>query len=235
MDVDIARVAKREPGMNPVEVMTSESQERMLAIVTPANSTPCSRSARGGRSARRSSARHRHRGFRVFDGLFDAVACRAEPSPPRGDAAPAASSDRLPIADLPVESLGDGPVYNRPAVRPDLDDRQVADPAPVLAARFPSGTDLSRELLALLASPTIADKSWVWRQYDHQLFLNTVAGPGSDAAVLRLKGTAVPRAHDRRCRTVFRARPAVGAQLTVMEAARNVACVGGVSPRAGTA
>ena len=44
-------------------------------------------------------------------------------------------------------------------------------------------------MLALLATPTIADKSWVWRQYDHQLFLNTIAGPGADAAVLRLKET----------------------------------------------
>ena len=53
-------------------------------------------------------------------------------------------------------------------------------------------------MLALLATPTIADKSWVWRQYDHQLFLNTIAGPGADAAVLRLKETDGPRPHHRR-------------------------------------
>ena len=233
MDVDIARVAKREPGMNPVEVMTSESQERMLAIVTPANLDAvlalCARWEIRATVIGRVTDTAR---FRVFDGLFDAVGVPgANPSAPRGDTAPVASSDRLPIADVPVESLGDGPVYNRPAARPaDLDDRQAADPAPVLAARFPAGTDLSGELLALLASPTIADKSWVWHQYDHQLFLNTVAGPGSDAAVLRLKGTTRALALTTDGAAQFCALdPRVGAQLTVMEAARNVACVGGES------
>ena len=233
MDVDIARVAKREPGMNPVEVMTSESQERMLAIVTPANLDEvlalCERWEIRATVIGRVTDTAR---FRVFDGLFDAVGVPGQnPSAPRGDTAPVASSDRLPIADVPVESLGDGPVYDRPATRPaDLDDRQAADPASVLAARFPPGTDLSGELLALLASPTIADKSWVWRQYDHQLFLNTVAGPGSDAAVLRLKGTHRALALTTDGAAQFCALdPRVGAQLTVMEAARNVACVGGES------
>ncbi len=233
MDVDIARVAKREPGMNPVEVMTSESQERMLAIVTPANLDAVLALCR--RWEIRASVIGRVTDtarFRVFDGLFDAVGVPgANPPAPRSDTTPEVSSDRLPIADVPVESLGDGPVYNRPAARPaDLDARQAADPAPVLAAQFPAGTDLSGELLALLASPTIADTSWVWHQYDHQLFLNTVAGPGSDAAVLRLKGTTRALALTTDGAAQFCALdPRVGAQLTVMEAARNVACVGGES------
>ena len=66
---------------------------------------------------------------------------------------------------------------------------QAADPHAALREKFPSGADLTGELLALLATPTIADKTWVSRQYDHQLFLNTVNGPGSDAAVLRVRGT----------------------------------------------
>ena len=233
MDVDIARIAKREPGMNPVEVMTSESQERMLAIVTPANLDAvldlCARWEIRATVIGRVTDTAR---FRVYDGLFDAVGVPgANPPAPRGDSAPEASSDRLPIADVPVESLGDGPVYNRPAARPtELDARRAADPAPVLAARFPAGADLSAELLALLASPTIADKSWVWHQYDHQLFLNTVAGPGSDAAVLRLKGTTRALALTTDGAAQFCALdPRGGAQLTVLEAARNVACVGGTS------
>ncbi len=117
----------------------------------------------------------------------------------------------------------------RPA---DHDARLADDPAPLLLARFPDGTDLGAELLALLGSPTIADKSWVWRQYDHQLFLNTVVGPGADATVLRLKGTgrAIALSTDGKAR-FCRLEPRTGGRLVVLEAARNVACAG-ADPRA---
>ena len=155
------------------------------------------------------------------------------PEPPRGDVPPDLSSDREPIADVPVESLGDGPVYRRPLGPPsDLAAWKTRDPAIELASRFPSGTDLSPELLALLESPTIADKSWVYRQYDHQLFLNTVVGPGGDATVLRLKGTdrALALTTDGKARFCA-LDPRTGARLAVVEAARNLACVG-AAPRA---
>ena len=157
----------------------------------------------------------------------------ANPAVPPGDASSDVSSDREPIADVPVESLGDGPVYHRPAVAPTgVAQRRAADPAPALADRFPAGTDLSRELLALLEDPTIADKSAVFRQYDHQLFLNTVVGPGGDAAVLRLKGTTRGVALTTDGKARFCALdPRTGARLAVLEAARNLACVG-AEPRA---
>jgi phosphoribosylformylglycinamidine synthase len=235
MDVDIARVAKREPGMNPVEVMTSESQERMLAIVTPDNLDAvlglCARWEIRATVVGRVTDTAR---FRVYEGLFDAAGVPgANPAPAHGDAPTEVSSDRVPMADVPVESLGDGPVYRRAVARPaDYDARRTADPAGLLAARFPRGTDLSAELLALLANPTIADKSAVYRQYDHQLFLNTVVGPGSDAAVLRLKGTRRGLALTTDGKARFCALdPRVGARLAVIEAARNLACVG-AEPRA---
>ncbi|MEX1008575.1 MAG: phosphoribosylformylglycinamidine synthase subunit PurL [Acidimicrobiia bacterium] len=235
MDVDIARVAKREPGMNPVEVMTSESQERMLAIVTPSNLDAvlglCKRWEVRATVIGRVTDTAR---FRVYDGLFDALGVPGgNPTPPRGDAPPEISSDREPIADVPVASLGDGPVYRRPLAPPgDLAARQAADPAPELAKRVPEGTDLSTELLALLGMPTIADKSWVYRQYDHQLFLNTVVGPGADATVLRLKGTNRGLALTTDGNARFCALdPRTGARLAVIEAARNLACVG-AEPRA---
>jgi phosphoribosylformylglycinamidine synthase subunit PurL len=215
MDVDIARVARREPHMTPVEVMTSESQERMLAIVEPVHldallaicdrwevrATVVGEVTEGGR-------------FRVVDGAFD------------GDA-------REALADVPAASLGDGPVYTRPAARPaSQDELNAADPWPVLARCFPDGADLEPELLALLASPTLADKSWVWGQYDHQLFLNTVVGPGADATVLRLRGTSRALALSTDGSAAFcRLDPRVGGRLAVLETARNVACVGAV-PRA---
>jgi phosphoribosylformylglycinamidine synthase len=230
MDVDIARVHRREPGMKAVEVMTSESQERMLAIVAPENLDEvlglCERWEISASVVGRVTGTGR---FRVFDGLFDAIGVAgANPRPPHGDAPPIVSSDAPPLADVPVGSLGEGPVYQRSRARPAaLDAMQADDPWSQLATRFPAGADLSDELLALLASPTIADKSWIWRQYDHQLFLNTVAGPGGDAAVLRLKGTARALALSTDGKGRFcTLDPRTGAQLAVIEAARNVACTG---------
>ncbi|MGQ0802935.1 MAG: phosphoribosylformylglycinamidine synthase subunit PurL [Actinomycetota bacterium] len=230
MDVDAARVHQREPGMTPVEVLTSESQERMLAIVRPRHLDEvlalCDRWEITASVVGRVTDSGR---FRVYNGLFDAVGVPgANPQPPRGDAPTPISSDQTPAADVPVESLGDGPVYGRERHRPaDQDALVAADPAPVLAERFPPGADLSDELLTVLASPTVADKSWVWRQYDHQLFLNTVVGPGGDAAVLRLKGTpkALALSTDGNVR-FCRLDPRTGARLAVLEAARNVACAG---------
>jgi phosphoribosylformylglycinamidine synthase subunit PurL len=235
MDVDLARIAKREPGMNAVEVMTSESQERMLAIVTPENLEPVLELCR--RWEIRASVIGRVTDtarFRVFDGRFDAIGVPgANPTPPRGDAPSPGSSDTAPVADVPVESLGDGPVYDRPVAVPEqLAAVQAADPAIELGRLFPAGSDLSDELLRLLAAPTIADKSWVYRQYDHQLFLNTVVGPGGDATVLRLPDTARALALVTDGKARFCALdPSVGAQLAVVEAARNLACVG-ATPRA---
>jgi phosphoribosylformylglycinamidine synthase len=167
--------------------------------------------------------------FRVFDGSFDALGVPGEnPAPPIGDTAPDVSSDREPVADVPVGSLGDGPLYHRPTERPAAQDAlQADDPAPRLRAKFPVGSNLSGELLALLATPTIADKTWISRQYDHQLFLSTVAGPGADAAVLRVKGTpkALALSTDGKARFCH-LDPRVGARLVVLEAARNVACTG---------
>jgi phosphoribosylformylglycinamidine synthase II len=215
MDVDIARVPRREPGMNPVEVMTSESQERMLVIVRPEDLDEvlalCARWEIDASVVGRVTGTQR---FRVYDGLFDAT----------GNV----DGGAAPLADVPVESLGDGPRYDRQRTRPEGQDAlQAADPAPELAARFPAGTDVSGELLALLATPTIADKSWVWRQYDHQLFLNTVVGPGGDAAVLRLRDTdrALALSTDGKGR-FCRLDPRTGAALAVLEGARNVACAG---------
>ncbi len=230
MDVDVARVKHREPGMTPVEIMTSESQERMLAIVRPEDLAEvmalCDRWEITASVVGRVTATGR---FRVYEGLFDATGVPgANPAPPTGDGPVALSSDAAALADVPAGSLGDGPDYDRPVTRPPGQDRRVADdPWPELHRSFPAGTDLSGELLALLATPTIADKSWISRQYDHQLFLNTVIGPGGDAAVLRVKGTRNALALSTDCNGRYCAlEPAIGARLAVLEAARNVSCSG---------
>jgi phosphoribosylformylglycinamidine synthase len=236
MDVDVARVHRREPAMTPVEVMTSESQERMLAIVRPDDLTEVLRTCERWEVDASVVGRVTDTGrFRVFEGTFDAIGVPgANPEPPPGDVAVPVASDRAPLADVPAGSLGDGPVYRRPLVPPaDRDRRRAADPAADLARRFPPGTDLTDELLALLGDPGGADASWIWRQYDHQLFLHTVVGPGADATLLWLHeagGRAVALSvdgHGRFCALD----PRAGAALVVAEAARNLACVG-AEPRA---
>jgi phosphoribosylformylglycinamidine synthase len=216
--------------MNAVEVMTSESQERMLAIVAPADLDAVLELARRWEVRATVVGRVTDTGrFRVYDGLFDTIGVPGEnPKAPRGDEPTVATSDQQPAADVPAGSLGDGPVYQRPLARPgDLDALQADDPAPKLRAKFGAGADLAPELLALLSTPTIADKTWVSRQYDHQLFLNTVIGPGGDAALLRVKGTrkAIALSTDGKAR-FCKLDPRTGGRLVVLEAARNVATTG---------
>ena len=210
-----ARVAKREPGMNPVEVLTSESQERMLAIVDARQPRRGARArASGGRSARRSSAASPTPVASASStGYFDAIgvpganpraaarrrAARGLLGPRAGRRRPDRQPRRRPALPPPARAAG------RPRRAPGR------RPGAGAAARGSRPAPISpTELLALLASPNIADKSWVWRQYDHQLFLNTVAGPGGDASVLRLKetdGTALALSVDGKGR-FCRARPA---------------------------
>ena len=129
------------------------------------------------------------------------------------------------LADVPAASLSeDAPLYSRPVAPPDdLDARRADDPA-----RLVEPADCGEDLLAMLA-----DTSWVWRQYDHMLFLNTVVGPGGgDAAVLRLGAPGLP--DSRRGLAISTdsnplwcaVDPRRGTAATVAESALNVACAG---------
>jgi phosphoribosylformylglycinamidine synthase len=200
MDVDVDAVPRREPGMQAFEVMTSESQERMLAIVRPDDLDAVTELCRRWEVRASVVGRVNTSGrLRIFEG---------------GEV----------VADVPAASLHeDAPLYHRPCVMPaDRADRVADDPA-----RLPAPDDCGADLLALTE-----DLSWVWSQYDHQLFLNTVEGPGGDAAVLRLKAPGLPP--NRRAIAVTadgNARwcaldPRRGTALVVAEAALNVACAG---------
>ena len=210
MDVDVSAVPRREPGMEAWEVMTSESQERMLAIVTP-EAWP--------------AVEELCRRWEVRATVVGRVT--EPPSSPEG-AAPGRLRvldgwDGPVLADVPASSLADdAPLYERPLAPPaDLEARRADDPTDE-----PPG-DAGAELLSLLADP-----SWVYRQYDHQLFLNTVEGPGGDAALLRLAGPGLPPsergmavttdANPRWCALD----PRAGTALVVAEAVANLACVG---------
>jgi phosphoribosylformylglycinamidine synthase II len=205
MDVDL-----REEGMEAWEIMTSESQERMLAIVTPEVLDRvlevCARWEVRASVVGRVTGTGR---LRILDGWEGPV-----------------------LADVPASTLHeDAPLYHRPLARPaDLDVRRAADPG-VLPAPDDCGADLVSMLM---------DLSWVHRQYDHQLFLNTVVAPGGDAALLRLsapgaRGGTGPdggvAAQAMALSTDGNGRwcaldPRHGTALIVAESALNVACVG---------
>ena len=200
MDIDVSAVPRREPGMEPHEVMTSESQERMLAIVEPdgldrvleicerweVRASVIGRVTDGG-------------ALRILDEFDGEV-----------------------LAEVPAASLHeDAPLYDRPRQAPD------APPGPS-ADDLDAPEDPGNELLELLADP-----AWVYRQYDHQLFLNTVVGPGDDATVLRLKhpGTGIDTGRGLALTTDGNHRwcavdPRQGTAMLVAESVLNLACVG---------
>ncbi len=217
MDVDLSAIPLREAGMAPWEVMTSESQERMLAIVTPddlgAVAEVCRRwEVRATVVGRVTAALPRDEGLGGPD------------APPVGRLRILDGVDGPVLADVPAASLADGaPLYERPmaipasrAAPPETNPDLLAPPA-----------DAGADLLKLLVDP-----SWIYRQYDHQLFLNTVVGPGGDAALLRLAGPGLPPS-DRGVAVSTDAGPRwcaldprVGTAMLVAEGVANVACVG---------
>jgi len=205
MHVDLDRVPLREPSMTAAEVLASESQERMLAIVQPehldevlatcrkwgALATPIGEVTNGDRL--------------VVDWHGQTV------------------------VDVPPRALADeGPVYERPMARPsDLDALQADTPDRL--PRPASGADLRATLLRLAASPNLASKRWVTDQYDRYVQGNTVLAAPEDAGVVRLteSGAGVALALDGNGRYT-RLDPYAGAQLALAEACRNVAAVGAV-------
>ena len=128
------------------------------------------------------------------------------------------------VADVPITLLTTPPLYRPQGVKPDwIDELKRFD----LSGIPDIGENASSVLLQLLASPNIASKEWVYRQYDHQVQINTVVAPGSDAGVLRIKGTqkAIALTADGNGRYCY-LDPYIGGIIAVAEAARNLACAG---------
>ena len=202
IDIDVARVPQRETGMNPYEIMLSESQERMLFIV------------RQGREAEVEQI------FEKWD--LHAVKIGAVTD----DGLLRVRDHGRVAAEIPNRALvEEGPVYNRPTRRPaDLDERKALD-LMTLGSPPPAAQVLGR----LLASPQIASKRWVYRQYDHMVRTNTIVPAGLGAGAIRVKGTrrALVFSVDGNGRHCL-LDPYQGAVLAVAESARNVACAGGM-------
>jgi phosphoribosylformylglycinamidine synthase len=200
IEIDVMRVPQRETGMTPYEIMLSESQERMLLVVKKG------REAEVERIFDKWDLHAAHIGYVTGDGLMRV------------------KDHGVVVAEIPNTALvEEAPVYDRPTARPAyLNEVQAFDPSSLAAGPGPLDT-----LRAILGSPTVASKRWVYRQYDHMVRTNTIVLAGMGAGVIRVKGTsrALALSVDGNGRYCY-LDPRRGAMLAVAEAARNVACAG---------
>jgi phosphoribosylformylglycinamidine synthase II len=200
IDLDLTDVPRREPGMTAYELMLSESQERMLMVAKAGKEDECIRICK------------------KWD-LDVAVVGRVT-----GDGILRVKDQGKVVAEIPAKSLADdGPRYERPYSPPSYQDMLTN----LNYDALPQLKDANAALLALLESPTIASKRWVYEQYDHMVRTNTMVRPGSDAAVVRIKGTNKAVAMTVDCNSRYcLLHPYEGARLAVAEAARNLVCSG---------
>jgi phosphoribosylformylglycinamidine synthase II len=199
IEIEADRVPLRESGMEPYEVVISESQERMLAVVEP------------GKAQRVLDLTARY-------GLVGAIIGRVA-----GHGELRVKSGGEIVGSVPAEHLADAPVYERDVVRPSyIDEVQDLD-----LANIPEPGDYNEALLRMLAHPNLCSRRSIFEQYDHQVGADTVVLPGADAAVMRITGTNLGYAittdgQGRHCYLD----PRGGGAATVVEAYRNLSCVG---------
>ncbi len=200
IEMNLDMIPVREEDMTPYEMMLSESQERMLIV------------AKKGYEEKVKSI------FEKWD--LDAVVVGKVTD--NGLLTLLFKNEK--VAEIPVKPIADeAPVYDRPYAKPDyINELHCFD---VNSLEFDE--DYNESLETVLSSLNICSKKWVYEQYDHMVRINSVVLPGSDAAVLRIKGTkkAVAVSSDCNSRYCF-LDPYKGAMIAVCEAARNVACSG---------
>ena len=200
VEMNLDLVPQRETGMSAYEMMLSESQERMLLVV------------KKGREDEIKAI------FDKYD--LDAVAIGR------------VTDDKMlrllhkgqVVAEVPADALAeDAPVYHKPSAEPAYYAQFQA-----IENTEPAVTDYKETLIALLKAPTIASKEWVYDQYDYQVRTSTVVKPGSDAAVIRVRGTNKGLAMTTDCNSRYiYLDPEVGGAIAVAEAARNIVATGG--------
>src|SRR5436853_533373 len=199
IEIDLAKVPKREPGMTPYETLLSESQERMLIIAK-----------RGKENVVRE----------IFD-KWDVP--WAEIGRVTDDGMMRVRNNGSIAAEIPAKPLAEeAPLYSREAEKPSsvaaVYDRRINDLPKI---------DNHQALRELLRDPTIASKNWIYRQYDHTVRTGTMVKPGSDAAVFFVRYANKILAATSDCNSLYCALdPREGAKIAVAEAARNLTCSG---------
>ncbi|MGF3104106.1 phosphoribosylformylglycinamidine synthase subunit PurL [Rossellomorea sp. DUT-2] len=201
IEMNLDLVPQRERGMTAYEMMLSESQERMLIVV------------------------EKGREQEIVD-LFSKYDLEAV------SIGKVTDDKRLRllhkgevVADVPVDALAEeAPVYNKPS-----QEAAYYKEFQAMETHVPKVENHKETLKALLQQPTIASKEWVYDQYDHQVRTSTVVSPGSDAAVVRVRGTRKALAMTTDCNSRYLyLDPEVGGKIAVAEAARNIVCSGAI-------
>jgi phosphoribosylformylglycinamidine synthase subunit PurL len=202
IEIDLAKVPKREPGMTPYEILLSESQERMLII------------------AKRGKEKLVREIFDKWDVPW------AEIGRVTDDGMMRVRNNGSVAAEIPAKPLADeAPLYSREARKPAVNSANKADIQKILSPA--SVKSAAESLRQLLRDPTIASKNWVYRQYDHTVRTGTMVKPGSDAAVFHVKYANKILAATSDCNSLYCALgPRQGAKIAVAEAARNLTCSG---------
>lgn len=199
MDLDLDLVPQREPGMSAYEIMLSESQERMLLCVKKG---------------------HEEDVKKIFDYYDLEVVTIGRITEGHQYVL---HHDGQVVCDIPVSTLTDDVLEVESEERKPqrlIDAEKQANWTPVI-------DDVAEVYKKLLTQPTIADKSWITRQYDSQVRTSTVVGPGSDAGVIRVRGTkkALSMTTDGNGRLVY-LNPYVGGKIALVEAASNIIASG---------
>jgi len=198
IEIDLDLIPQREEGMTPYEIMLSESQERMLLV------------------AKKETVKEVQEIYAKWD--LDAVIVGRVTSDQRLKVKFGGET----VVDIPVQAVVDMcPVYRRESKVPAyFGTNTQLDP-------IPAPEDYDGTLEKLLSSPTLADKQWIFRQYDHMIQINTVLLPGADASVLRIKNKKSGLAMTLDGNSLYTyLDPKTGGKIAVAEACRNLACVG---------
>ncbi len=198
IELDVARIHTREPGMSPSELMVSESQERMLLITDRHKLLVLKQICEK---------------FRVPYSVIGRV---------KEDRMIQIKVETNTIANLPSSVVANAPLLDRPASKPKYLQKLQSTKKPN------TPKDLTGILLRLLANPNIASKSWVYSQYDHEVGIRTVVKPGQDASVLRLdNGKFLAIKIDGNSKHCYIS-PRQGAIGCFEEACRNIVCTGAI-------
>ncbi len=200
LQIEIDKVPRREKGMTPYEVLLSESQERMLMVVEKGKEQIAEDI------------------FKKWDLDFSVIGEVTE-----SGKLVITDNDEL-SAEIPINLISEeAPLYNRPIAKPKyLEETRNFD-----ISTIPIPNNLDEVLLTLLSTPTLASKKWIYEQYDYMVRTNTLTLPGSDAAVVRIKGTTKGVAMTVNCNSKYcYLDPYIGAGIAVAESARNLACSG---------
>ncbi|VAX22037.1 Phosphoribosylformylglycinamidine synthase, synthetase subunit [hydrothermal vent metagenome] len=204
MEIDLGKVPLREDGMSAYEIMLSESQERMLVVAKPGSEEKI---------------------IEVFN-KWD-LNCEIIGKVTNKDSLSITYNGKK-VAEVPPYYLalgGGAPVYNRETKKPDyIDELHAFD-----FSKIEEPKDITETFLKVFSSPNIVSKRWVYEQYDSMVRTNTIVGPGSDSAVIYIKGTDKAIASNTDCngRYVY-LNPKEGTKIAVAESARNVVCSGGI-------